>query len=538
MLRFLILSLIYIVSLGLFIYSVNGNRQEPINCTSHVITDNAVVNDTYVCKDSVFLTKECFYEELFKTWYGVGVITVYTDKLCAAISIIDGDIISLDFIQYEDTLNSYNYSMFNGSKGRYYYPQSGILKPTESTSSRLSYFVDASFFEMCDTTGNELVVNFTLYLDGIKVVKLYVFNSESYTISVDFLILNKTSVDFYGRNFYRLIRRHVDNKSFLKGVTSSFVGVAVNTEDKPFKKILFKDLEDVIFQQVRLFGWVAVIERYFISAWVPVESLEYYYVAESLGSDIYSIGFSNKIPFCVAVGKFELIRANLYAGPTHTNTLKELCGGLDLVVDYGIFWPVAKMLFWLLCKLNNYLDNWGFSIIALTILIKMLFYPLSSISYNSMKHTRRLQPVIAKLKEQFPNDKQSYGSAVMSLYKREKVNPLSGCLPLVVQIPFFISLYYVILEAVELRKEPFIFWITDLSTYDAFYVLPILMGVTMFLQQKLSPKPTDEIQEKFMLLLPFVFTFLFLNFPAGLVLYWVVNNSCSILQQWYITYKN
>jgi YidC/Oxa1 family membrane protein insertase len=207
-------------------------------------------------------------------------------------------------------------------------------------------------------------------------------------------------------------------------------------------------------------------------------------------------------------------------------------------VDYGIFWPVAKILFWFLCRLNSYLGNWGFSIIVLTIFIKVLFYPLSSISYTSMKHTRRLQPDIVKLKEQFSNDKQSYGNAVMSLYKKEKVNPLSGCLPLVAQIPFFISLYYVILEAVELRKEPFIFWITDLSTYDTFYVLPVLMGVTMFLQQKLSPKPTDEIQEKFMLILPFVFTFLFLNFPAGLVLYWVINNSCSILQQWYITHKN
>ena len=229
------------------------------------------------------------------------------------------------------------------------------------------------------------------------------------------------------------------------------------------------------------------------------------------------------------------ISGQFYLGPELADELKPLAPGLELTVDYGILWPISIVLIWVLKKIYEVIGNWGFAIVGVTLLIKLAFYKLSASSYRSMGNMRRLQPKIQALKEQMGEDKQQFGQAMMALYRKEKINPLGGCLPILVQIPVFIALYYVLLESVELRQSPFIFWLQDLSAKDPFYVLPILMGISMFVQQKMSPAPPDPLQAKMMMFMPVLFTVLFLNFPSGLVLYWVVNNILSMTQQWYIS---
>jgi YidC/Oxa1 family membrane protein insertase len=242
-------------------------------------------------------------------------------------------------------------------------------------------------------------------------------------------------------------------------------------------------------------------------------------------------------PVTVAPQAQKTISAQLFAGPEITSILKQVSPGLELTVDYGVLWPICQPIFWVLKNIHNVIGNWGLAIIFTTLIIKLLFFKLSAASYRSMGNMKKIQPKMEQLKERYGDDKQEFGKAVMELYKREKVNPLGGCLPILVQIPVFIALYYVLLESVELRHAPFMLWIHDLSAKDPYYVLPILMGLSMLVQQKLSPAPPDPVQAKVMMAMPIVFTFLFVQFPAGLVLYWVVNNVLSILQQWYITKK-
>ncbi|MBN2988713.1 membrane protein insertase YidC, partial [Pseudomonas lactucae] len=308
-------------------------------------------------------------------------------------------------------------------------------------------------------------------------------------------------------------------------------------------KVSMKDMDKVAEDKLKApitynvnGGWVAWLQHYFVTAWIPQPGQNNAVLARKDSKGNYIIGYTGPA-MTVAPGAKAETSATLYAGPKSQAVLKELSPGLELTVDYGILWFIAQPIFWLLQHIHSIVGNWGWSIIFLTMLIKGLFFPLSAASYKSMARMRAVAPKLAALKEQHGDDRQKMSQAMMELYKKEKINPLGGCLPILVQMPVFLSLYWVLLESVEMRQAPFMLWITDLSIKDPFFILPIIMGATMFIQQRLNPTPPDPMQAKVMKMMPIIFTFFFLWFPAGLVLYWVVNNVLSISQQWYITRK-
>ena len=281
-------------------------------------------------------------------------------------------------------------------------------------------------------------------------------------------------------------------------------------------------------------GWIAMLQHYFVSAWIPEKEKNFHFYSNQLDGNVYRIGMVGNWQELLPQEKL-INKAKLYAGPEITSKLAEVAEGLELTVDYGWFWPISQALFWLMKKFFDIFGNGAVAIVLVTLVIKLLFFKLSASGYSSMAKMRKLQPNIMSLKEKYGDDRQKMSQEMMALYKKEKVNPLGGCLPILIQIPVFIALYWVLIESVELRHAPFMLWIEDLSSYDPFYVLPLLMGATMLLQQRLSPTPPDPMQAKMMMAMPIVFTVLFLNFPSGLMLYWIVNNSLSILQQWIIT---
>ena len=294
------------------------------------------------------------------------------------------------------------------------------------------------------------------------------------------------------------------------------------------------DLDDKRLKQTVPGGWVAWLQHYFVTAWIPAANSTNNVEGRKDSQGNYIIGFTSDT-LSVPAGGQGATAMTLYAGPKIQEDLKALAPDLDLTVDYGILWFLAQPIFWLLELIHDVLGNWGWSIVVLTLIIKLIFFPLSAASYKSMARMRAVSPKLQALKEQHGEDRQKMSQAMMELYKKEKINPLGGCLPILVQMPVFLALYWVLLESVEMRQAPWMLWITDLSITDPYFILPIIMGVTMFIQQQLNPTPPDPMQARVMKLLPIIFTFFFLWFPAGLVLYWVVNNVLSIAQQWYIT---
>ncbi len=373
----------------------------------------------------------------------------------------------------------------------------------------------------------------------LHVTKRFTFYRGKYNFDVAYVVNNPSDEVYRGIFYGRLKRTAMPEKNggFL-GV-QTYTGAAVSTEKKPYQKVPFKEIKGHKFAKItEKGGWIAMVEHYFLSAFIPPQSEINTYDTQMLdqhGIPAYGIQFYS--PLLVPPHSEELVQAQLYLGPLITEDLQGLAPGLELTVDYGIFWPICKPIFWLLKKMDDLTGNWGVAIILTTLIIKLLFYKLSASSYRSMGNMKRLQPKIKQLKELHGEDRQTFGQAMMALYRQEKVNPLGGCLPILVQIPVFIALYYVLLGSVELREAPFFGWIHDLSAKDPYYILPVLMGLTMLLQQRMNPAPPDPMQAKMMMFMPVVFTVLFLQFPSGLVLYWVVNNLLSILQQWVISRK-
>jgi len=387
---------------------------------------------------------------------------------------------------------------------------------------------------------DESILNLDLHYttsNNVKITKRFIFARDSYVITVQYIIDNNSGQDYIPSPFGRIKRNEPQKeKSGMFGAMRTYTGAAINTPEKKYQKISFSDMSSETFREDVMGGWAAMVEHYFVSAIIPSASDRNYFQTENFGNDLYGISFVSSAD-SVAAGTTEVLETKIYAGPEIADNLKDVAPGLELTIDYGIFWFLCQPIFWLLKTMFGVFGNWGVAIIFTTVIIKGMFYKLSASSYRSMGNMRKLQPKIAALKERHGEDKQKFSQEMMKLYKKEKVNPLGGCLPILVQIPVFIALYYVLLEAVQLRQAPFVFWIHDLSAKDPFYVLPILMGISMFVQQRLNPTPPDPTQAKVMMFMPFFFTFLFLQFPSGLVLYWVVNNCLSILQQWMITRK-
>jgi len=316
----------------------------------------------------------------------------------------------------------------------------------------------------------------------------------------------------------------------------SFTGASYSVPGQTrFQKLAFDKMSKNNLDVKSEGGWVAMQQHYFLSAWVPTSDSKNRFYTRALDDD-FTIGVVTK-PIAVAQNGSEIVTSRLYIGPEDGDKLKAIAPGLDLTIDYGWLWFLSSFLFWVMKGIHSVVGNWGWTIVLVTVLIKLAFYRLSATSYKSMAAMRKLQPKLQALKERYGDDKAKISQGTMELYRQEKVNPLGGCLPILIQIPVFIALYWVLLESVQLRQAPFIFWIQDLAMSDPYHILPIIMGATMLIQQKLNPAPPDPMQAKIMMFLPLLFTALFWNFPAGLVLYWIVNNTLSILQQWYITRK-
>lgn len=383
---------------------------------------------------------------------------------------------------------------------------------------------------------NKLVIPFTWTSgNGLKITKQYVFKRGSYDVHVRYHIKNQSDQTWQGRLYMQTQQKQSSKgkKDHLIGF-HSFYGVALSTPQEPFTKYSFSDLKSTPLNQSIKSGWMAFVQHYFLTAWVPNDQQTFHYYSQAKPSQkLYTAGLISPT-IKLKPGESVTKSSQFYVGPKIAENLKAVAPHLSLTIDYGWLWFISIAIFWLMKHIHAFVGNWGWSIVLVTLIIKLIFYKLSEKSYRSMAKMRALQPKIEKLKEQYGDDKQKLSQATMELYRKEKANPLGGCLPILVQIPVFIALYWVLAESVQLRQAPFILWIHDLSSPDPYYILPILMGLSMFIQQKLNPKPADNTQAKMMMVLPLVFTFLFLHFPAGLVLYWVVNNSLSILQQWFI----
>lgn len=466
-------------------------------------------------------------------------IRVKTDVLDLAIDPVGGDVVQLNLPQYPRRQDHPDipFQLFDNGGERVYLAQSGLTGangPDARSTGRPLYAADQKRYQLADGQ-DQLVVDLKFSDNGVNYIKRFSFKRGEYDLNVSYLIDNQSSQAWSGNMFAQLKRdASSDPSSSTATGTATYLGAALWTPSEPYKKVSMKDIDKGSLKENVSGGWVAWLQHYFVTAWIPAKSDNNVVQTRKDSQGNYIIGYTGPAISVPAGGKAE-ISAMLYAGPKIQSKLKELSPGLELTVDYGFLWFIAQPIFWLLQHIHSLLGNWGWSIIVLTMLIKGLFFPLSAASYRSMARMRAVSPKLAALKERFGDDRQKMSQAMMELYKKEKINPLGGCLPILVQMPVFLALYWVLLESVEMRQAPWMLWITDLSIKDPFFILPIIMGATMFIQQRLNPTPPDPMQAKVMKMMPIIFTFFFLWFPAGLVLYWVVNNCLAITQQWYIT---
>ena len=468
-------------------------------------------------------------------------IRVQTDVFDLAIDPLGGDIVQLKlplFPRRQDRPDV-PFQLFNNDANQLYLAQSGLTGsngPDARANGRPLYSASQSSYTLAEGQ-DELVVELTFSEAGVNYVKRFSFKRGIYDLAVSYRIDNQSSQPWSGNLFAQLKRdASADPSSSTATGSATYLGAALWTAEKPYTKVSMSDMDSGPLKENVQGGWVAWLQHYFVTAWIPAKDTTNTVQTRKDSQGNYIIGFTGPA-LNVPAGASAETSATLYAGPKTQKNLLALSPGLDLTIDYGMLWFIAQPIFWLLEHIHNLLGNWGWSIICLTIVIKLAFFPLSAASYKSMARMRAVAPKLASLKEQFGDDRQKMSQAMMELYKKEKINPLGGCLPILVQMPVFLALYWVLLESVEMRQAPWMFWITDLSIKDPFFLLPIIMGATMFIQMQLNPTPPDPMQAKVMKLMPIIFTFFFLWFPAGLVLYWVVNNVLSIAQQWYITRK-
>lgn len=466
-------------------------------------------------------------------------IRVRTDVLDLAIDPRGGDIVELHLPQYPRRQDRPDvpFQLFERSSERTYEAQSGLIGDgPDKASGRPQYSSEKTEYRLAEGQ-DELVVDLNYNADGVNYTKRFTLERGNYALKVNYLIDNQSEKPWTGYLFGQLKRDNSgDPSSSTATGTATYLGAALWTKDEPYRKVSMGDMDESNLRESVQGGWIAWLQHYFVTAWIPQADDTNQVQTRKDSQGNYIIGFTGPA-VTVPAGAQGETGATLYAGPKSQDKLEELSPGLRLTVDYGILWFIAQPIFWLLENIHALLGNWGWSIIVLTIVIKLAFFPLSAASYRSMARMRAVSPKMQALKEQHGDDRQKMSQAMMELYKKEKINPLGGCLPILVQMPVFLALYWVLLESVEMRQAPWMFWITDLSIKDPFFILPIIMGVTMFIQQQLNPTPPDPMQARVMKLLPIIFTFFFLWFPAGLVLYWVVNNVLSIAQQWYITRK-
>lgn len=461
---------------------------------------------------------------------------VVTDEFNLVIDANGGDIRDLEFTKYRNNDDAtLPFRLFEEKPGRNYFAQSGLIGK-ELPNHKTLFALPPGEYRM-QNGQNTLKLSMKAVTEETEVTKTYTFTRGSYVIEVDTTVKNigAAAVDAYP--YYQFLRNGLppEGESMMM---QTFTGPAIYTNEGKFQKVDFADIEKSKQEHVKgaKDGWLAMAQHHFFSAWMtrdPEDASSREFYTRAVGDGEYQAGIIMPV-VKLAPGEEKTVAMNLYAGPQELEKIKHLAPNLDLIVDYGWLTILAYPIFVALNWLHKLVQNWGTAIILLTVLIKLAFYPLSAASYKSMAKMRNLAPRLENLKQRYGDDRQKLHEAMMKIYQEEKINPLGGCLPILIQIPVFIALYWVLLGAVELRQAPFALWITDLSKPDPFYVLPVVMAITSYIQVKLSPAPTDPVQAKVMLFMPIAFSVMFLFFPAGLVLYWLINNVLSILQQWRI----
>ena len=465
------------------------------------------------------------------------IVQLFTDTLELAIDLDGGDIVEVALPKYLAELEGSDpYVLLERNPRRTYVAQSGLIGPDGIDAPRRARFETAqSRYELAPGQDTLTVDLRWSGSDGVVITKRFTLRRGNYLLDVSYLVENNTETRWQANLFGQIKRDSSPDPSADAGLgLQPFLGAATTQPDDRFTKFDFKDMREEPFKRQLEGAWMAMIQHYFLSAWIPNPQQTHTYSTRVTSAGFNIAGFTSPA-LVVDPGERGSTSARFYAGPKDQYRLEEISPFLELSVDYGWLWWIAQPLFWLLNKIHTLVGNWGVAIIALTVLIKAGFYKLSATSYRSMANMRRITPKVQDIREQYADDKQKQSQAMMELYRKEKINPLGGCLPILVQMPVFIALYWVLMESVELRHAPFMLWIDDLSVMDPYFVLPILMGASMFFMQKLNPPPPDPMQAKIMQWLPVVFTFFFLWFPAGLVLYWLVNNLLSMAQQFVIT---
>ena len=465
-------------------------------------------------------------------------VEVVTDLLTLTIDTRGGTILEVLLNEFPVSIEQpeVKFQLLRPSIPNLFVAQSGLIGAGDSPapSHESEFIASASSFSLQDGKDRLNVDLLWEHASGVRVTKRFSFNRGTYLVTVDHIVENNSGKSWTGREYRQLMRSEPAENDEDSRFLYTYTGGAIYSPEEKYEKISFEDMQGTKLARDVTDGWIAMLQHYFLGAWIPPRGEQNHFYTNVLSDGRYVLGAYTP-QASLADGGAHTFSSGFVAGPKLQEELAEMATGLDLSVDYGWLTILAQPIFWLLKQIQSVVINWGWSIILLTILIKLAFFKLSETSYKSMANMRKMTPRIQALKDRYGDDKQRLNSAMMELYKKEKINPLGGCLPILVQIPVFIALYWVLLESVELRQAPFILWIEDLSIKDPFYVLPVIMGVSMFIQQKLNPAPPDPMQAKIMMSLPFVFTVFFAFFPAGLVLYWVVNNILSIAQQWYIT---
>jgi len=464
------------------------------------------------------------------------VVSVRTDVVNAEIDLAGGNLHRLELLHYPVSVDRPDlpFRLLGDIEPDVFVAQSGLLSAADAPNHRARFRTARREYALGDA--DELEVRLDWESDGpIGVTKVYTFRRDSYLIDVSYEVRNDADTPWAGRLYGQFLRAEVPPEGGLFR-TYTYTGGVISGPEKPYEKIEFSDMAKNMLERETSGGWVAMIQHYFAGAWIPDQSVTNRFYSLEPDGVRYVLGLMTP-GVRVQPGDSSVLRIGLYVGPKVQTRMEAAAPNLKRAVDYGWLWLIAQPLFWLLDWIHGIVGNWGWSIIILTLLVKLAFFHLSAASYKSMARMRKVQPRITAIRDRYGGDKQQMNQKMMELYREEKINPLGGCLPIVVQIPVFIALYWVLLESVELRQASFVFWLKDLSVYDPFFVLPLMMGATMFIQQKLNPAPPDPLQARIMMALPFVFTFLFLFFPSGLVLYWFINNLLSIAQQWIITRK-
>ena len=466
------------------------------------------------------------------------IVTVHTDTLEIKIDLEGGDVVGAALKNYPKTLDDPRdpFVLLERNALRTYIAQSGLVGPDGiDQSQRAQYRASQEVYTQTGGEPLEVVIDYVGTDSVLRVSKHFQFEPGSHTIGVQYSVTNRSAQVAQVTPFVQIKR----DSSPAPATGDSgmgmqpFLGSALTQPNQRFTKFNFEDMAEDPFRADLTGGWVAMLQHYFVSAWVPDPDNTYRFRTRQTQSGDNIIGYTGPA-MVIASGETASISNQLYVGPKNQSVLADLAAHLDLVVDYGWLWWIAQPLFWLLTMIQSVVINWGVAIILLTLLIKLAFFRLSAAGYKSMARMKKMQPRIQALKEEYANDRAKLSQAQMELFKKEKINPLGGCLPMLIPMPVFVALYWVLMESVELRQAPLALWIKDLSVMDPYFVLPILMGASMYYMQKLNPAPPDPMQAKIMQLMPIAFTFICLWFPAGLVLYWLCNNLLSMAQQYLI----